>query len=253
MITSMPPLPQPLAAAIANTPQGLKKRERTRRQLLEAAVQVFSARGVASASIQEIAAVAGMANGTVYNHFETKEDMVRGVAYWLADTLCSCIDESYRHIPDGAERMAIGNRFYIGLAEEAPAWALLLLDMAMVSPELQRELGKYPLADLQLGMRQKRFRISSEAAAMDLIIGTVGQAMRSVAVGAAPAGHGTAVATAVLRALGMEFAEAQAVARRPLPPLVHLAQPGLTEPPAPVPAPAPSPAPAPRKRARATR
>jgi hypothetical protein len=40
-----------------------------------------------------------------------------------------------------------------------------------------------------------------------------------VALGAAPARHDIAVATLVLRALGMDAAEAAEVAKRPLPPL----------------------------------
>src|SRR6476646_10678841 len=74
------------------------KRERTRRQLLEAAVQVFSARGIASATLQEVAAVAGVANGTVYNHFPAKDDVVQAVALWIAQTLCRRISESYAHV-----------------------------------------------------------------------------------------------------------------------------------------------------------
>lgn len=213
----MPPLPHALAEALAAVPAGLPKRERTRRQLMESAVQVFSARGVAQTAVQEIAAVAGVANGTVYNHFETKEDVVHAVAVWLAQTLCQRISDSYEHIREGAERMAIGNRRYVWLAEQSPAWALLLLDVAAAAPELLQQEQQYALADLRLGIRQKSFRITSEAAAMDLINGTVMQAMRSTAHGLAPAGHGSAVAATVLRGLGMAHDEALAVAKRPLP------------------------------------
>ena len=44
-----------------------------------------------------------------------------------------------------------------------------------------------------------------------------GQAMRSVALGLAPAKHDIAVAATMLRGLGMAADEALAVARRPLP------------------------------------
>ena len=66
-------------------------------------------------------------------------------------------------------------------------------------------------------MAQKAFRIDSEAAALDLIMGTCTQAMRSIALGLAPPGHDVAVSATVLRGLGMPFAAAEAVARRPLP------------------------------------
>jgi hypothetical protein len=113
--------------------------------------------------------------------------------------------------------MSIGNRRYIWLAEQSPHWALLLLDVSAAAPELVRQVQAYALADLRLGVRQKSFRIASEAAAMDLISGTVTQAMRSVASGLAPSGHGSAVAATVLRGLGVPFEAAAEIARRPLP------------------------------------
>jgi hypothetical protein len=54
---------------------------------------------------------------------------------------------------------------------------------------------------------------------MDLINGTVGQAMRTVIMGKAPARHDSAVAATVLRGLGMAADTATEVARRPLPDL----------------------------------
>jgi AcrR family transcriptional regulator len=215
----MPPLPAPLADFATSMPPRLPKRERTRLQLVDAAIQVFSARGVTAASIQEIANVAGMTTGTVYNHFSTKDEIVQHVALWLGDTLCRRIADSHAGIPEGAERMAIGNRRYIWLAEQSPEWALLLLDVLPASPKIWLELRAYAQADLRLGIQQKSFSVPSEAAALDVISGTVTQAMRTVALGMAPANHGSAIAALVLRGLGMDSKAAQEVATRPLPPL----------------------------------
>src|SRR5436189_22589 len=87
---------------------------------------------------------------------------------------------------------------------------------------VQAAIRDYALADLRLGVKQKAFRIPNEAAAMDMVNGTVAQAMRSVALGLAPPNHGRAVATCVLRGLGMEAAAAKEVAHRPLPPFPPL-------------------------------
>jgi hypothetical protein len=143
------------------------------------------------------------------------------VAAWLAQTLCLTIATSYDHIAQAAERMSIGNRRYIWLAEESPSWALLLLSVMDAAPQETMRIMAYPLADLRLGVGQKAFRIASEQAAMDLIGGTVAQGMRSVAMGLAMPGHGTAVATTVLRGLGVPFERAAQVASRPLPPLLR--------------------------------
>ena len=206
-----------LSAGLGSLAPGLPKRERTRVQLVDAAIKVFSARGVAASTIQEIADVAGMTTGTVYNHFKTKEELLREVALHLADTLCERITDSQAGVTEGAERMAIGGRRYVWLAEVAPQWALLLLDVAASAPELLLHIRQYALADLRLGVKQKAFRVASEEVAMDLINGAGMHAMRSVALGLAPPSHGADMAACVLRALGVPHEKAEEIAHRPLP------------------------------------
>src|SRR5688572_23629605 len=91
---SIQALPIALSAGLGSLAPGLPKRERTRAQLVDAALKVFSARGVAASTIQEIADVAGMTTGTVYNHFKTKDELLREVALHLAGTLCERITDS---------------------------------------------------------------------------------------------------------------------------------------------------------------
>ena len=237
--SALPPLPPALAAAFAAATSGGGKRERTQGALVRAAVQVFSGRGVAAATIQEIAQVAGMTAATVYNHFASREALLERLAVVLAQSLCRAIAESQAQVADGAERIAIGQRRYVRLAAESPAWALLLLDVWAASPSLMKAIEAYPLADLRLAARQRRVKFASEAVALDLLQGVCSQAMRRVAIGEAPARHDVAVATVVLRALGMDPAEAAEIARRSLPDL-------------PLPAPAPA-ATAARKRPAAKR
>ena len=216
---SIATLPMPLGQALAAQAPGLGKRERTRRQLLLAAVQVFSARGVAGATIQEIAQAAGMTSGTVYNHFDTKETIVGAVGVWIAETLCKRINDSQRGIERAAQRMAIGQRRYAWLGKESPAWALLILDIAAAEPSLMTHVAVFAYEDLKLGIEQKDFRVPSEAAAMNLLMGACIQAMRDIATGVAPPDHDIAVATMVLRGLGVPFEKAAEIARRPLPDL----------------------------------
>jgi AcrR family transcriptional regulator len=216
---SLPALPAELALepieALARAP----KRERTRRQLIDAAVRVFCARGVAAATLQEVAHVAEMANATVYNHFTSKDELLEETAVWLADRLCRRIAESCVDVAEGGERMAIGNRRYLWLAEVAPAWAALLLDVAAASPKLFDTVRGYILADLRLGVRQKAFQVTTESAAADLVSGTIAQAMRMIIAGLPSRGHPAAVTILVLVGLGVTRAAASEIVRRPLPPL----------------------------------
>jgi AcrR family transcriptional regulator len=216
---SLPALPAELAPEPAGALARAPKRERTRRQLIDAAVRVFCSRGVAAATLQEVAHVAQMANATVYNHFASKDELLQETAIWLADRLCRRIADSCVDVPEGSERMAVGNRRYLWLAEVAPAWAALLLDVAAASPALFGTVRGYMLADLRLGVRQKAFQVTTEAAAADLVGGTIAQAMRMTIAGLASKGHAAAVTILVLVGLGMTRAAASEVVRRPLPPL----------------------------------
>src|SRR5205085_31479 len=60
------------------------KRERTRARLLDAAAEVIAERGLERASLEEIAARAGMTRGAFYGNFRDKHDLFLAVAeqYW---------------------------------------------------------------------------------------------------------------------------------------------------------------------------
>src|SRR6266849_3367484 len=49
---------------------------RTRQYILEAAEQMLQAKGLARLTNKEIAEAAGCAEGTLYNHFDTKEELI---------------------------------------------------------------------------------------------------------------------------------------------------------------------------------
>jgi AcrR family transcriptional regulator len=57
-------------------PAGGGKRERTRRALVAAALEVIAAKGFAAASLDEIAARAGMTKGAVYSNFSSKAELL---------------------------------------------------------------------------------------------------------------------------------------------------------------------------------
>lgn len=232
--SSIPPLPEPLAHFL--TPAGEDrplKRERTRRQLLQAAVQVVCARGLADTSVQEIARVAGVAPGTVYNHFRTRDDVLEALAVALSTTLNERVLQSYQGIADGAQRMSIGMRRFLWLGETSPPWAMLLLQLSMAFPQVIEAVKPYSLADLRLARSQGRFSVADEDAAIDMVFGTCLRAMQRIAGGEvdSPQDYAAELLKMVLCGLGMTPDEAAEVMARPLPPFV-------------------SPAPAPKARAR---
>ncbi|MEI3012873.1 MAG: helix-turn-helix domain-containing protein [Sutterella seckii] len=61
--------------------------EEKKRAILDATIEEFEAKGFASARIEDIAKKAGVAKGTVYNYFESKEALLMGLADELGDLI----------------------------------------------------------------------------------------------------------------------------------------------------------------------
>lgn len=72
--------------AAATTPGQRADMVRNRRLLLEAATAAFAERGV-DVPIGEIAQRAGLAKGTVFRHFASKEDLLAAIMFQLLDQL----------------------------------------------------------------------------------------------------------------------------------------------------------------------
>ena len=57
-----------------------------RKQILDAATQVFAEKGFHRATVKDIARTAGVADGTVYNYFASKSDVLIGILNRLNET-----------------------------------------------------------------------------------------------------------------------------------------------------------------------
>ncbi|MEO5899125.1 MAG: helix-turn-helix domain-containing protein, partial [Ilumatobacteraceae bacterium] len=65
------------AAATSPTPR--RNRSARRDELLRIASRVFATKGIAAATVRDIAQEAGILSGSLYHHFTSKEEMVREI------------------------------------------------------------------------------------------------------------------------------------------------------------------------------
>jgi AcrR family transcriptional regulator len=106
--------------------------EQSRRQVLDAALRLFSRRGYRATTVRDIADEAGVSTGNVYHHFEDKEQIFRT----LLDEFVT-IAESKRYpftralangrFPDNLEQLALAARESI--REFRPYIALIYVDV----------------------------------------------------------------------------------------------------------------------------
>lgn len=106
--------------------------EQSRRQVLDAALELFSHRGYRATTVRDIADEAGVSTGSVYHHFEDKEQIFRT----LVDEFMA-IAESKRYpftralsngkFPDNLEQLALAARDSV--REFRPYIALIYVDV----------------------------------------------------------------------------------------------------------------------------
>ncbi|MDI3327867.1 MAG: TetR/AcrR family transcriptional regulator [Alicyclobacillaceae bacterium] len=70
-----------IPAPAVDLPEFLRSEEMTEKhwRILEAAVEVFSEKGFGASRTKEIAAAAGVSEGTIFNYFKTKKDLLTGL------------------------------------------------------------------------------------------------------------------------------------------------------------------------------
>jgi AcrR family transcriptional regulator len=71
-----------------------RRNPRRRDDLVDAAVRVFATTGVAGASVDDIVRAAGVAKGTFYLYFETRDDIVTAVAERLVEGVGRQMDDA---------------------------------------------------------------------------------------------------------------------------------------------------------------
>jgi len=104
--------------------------EGTREAILEASLTRLAADGPEGVSLSEVAHLAGVNRGTAYQHFQTREKLIRATTEWVSDKLFRAVFGD----PD-----TVGGRgFAEGTVRDVPALVDQLTNFAMENPELCR-------------------------------------------------------------------------------------------------------------------
>jgi AcrR family transcriptional regulator len=155
----------------ASQPRTLRKRERTRGELVAAAEGLVAARGLDAVSIDDIVEAADVAKGTFYTHFADKSDLAAAIAHRGRMELEEKITAINEGIKDAAVRMANGlsTTFAFAIQNPVRARALLRLQPSVVDPDEQINAGIK--GDIVLGLKSKRFTAIALNASVVAVIG----------------------------------------------------------------------------------
>jgi len=195
-----------------------RRREATRRRLLEAARRLFAIQGVESTRINEITEEADVGFGSFYNHFDSKDAIVRAVLAEAVAAQGAELDTLTAELEDPAEVISVAHRYFVRLARADPDWGWLLVRLDVSHNVLLEALGPFARRDLARGIRAGRLRVADKRTALFAAGGALLAVMRAVLDGQAPREVERYHAEGIMRLFGLSPEDAAEVAARPMPP-----------------------------------
>jgi AcrR family transcriptional regulator len=123
-----------VTATPATRPRGTRlPRLARRRQLLDAAMEVFVARGYHAAAMDEIAERAGVSKPVLYQHFPGKQDLYLALLDESVDRLVEAVTEAIRSTPDNRQRVNATFAAYFGYVAEHSGTFKLVFESDLTS------------------------------------------------------------------------------------------------------------------------
>jgi AcrR family transcriptional regulator len=145
--------------------------EETRARLVEAARELFAARGYAGVSMEQVCTRAEVTRGALYHHFAGKDDLFRAVCEDVAGALTGQVIEAARGHSDAWLRLREGCQAFLVACSDQGVRQILLTDAPSVLGWASfRELDtRYGLGLLRAGIQAAMEAGAVQAGPVDLI------------------------------------------------------------------------------------
>jgi AcrR family transcriptional regulator len=189
------------------------RKSRTRGRILAAAVRVVAEKGVADVVIEDFIKAAGIARGTFYNYFKSTDEVLQAAAQSLEDDLMVSIEQELKRLDDPLDRLTTGVRLWMRKARTDLAWCAFVARYRHHGELVEATVTN----DLRDGQKLGKFAFPSVAAARDLLIGTIREAMGRMSDGPVGAGYPDEIAAVVLSGLGVDAAWIRTALAKPVP------------------------------------
>ncbi|WP_395690208.1 TetR/AcrR family transcriptional regulator [Nocardioides sp.] len=209
-----------MTAADQTAPTRLDRRKlRTRRALVDAAVRLMASGRGERATVQEITEEADIGFGSFYNHFESKEQLFETAGQEVLERWGQLNDAATAGLEDPAEVFATSLRISGRLGSTHPDLARFLSQAGLAVLRSPDGLAPRALRDIQVGQEAGRFLPIPPQVALAAVAGGLIELLRVSIEDPGSLGPDAVddLARGALRLLGLDADEAAAVVARPLP------------------------------------
>ncbi|MFI8975210.1 TetR/AcrR family transcriptional regulator [Nocardia asteroides] len=195
-----------------------QRKARTRAALISAA-QVFIGQGRLNVPILELTQAADVGMGSFYNHFASRDELLRVAVGEVLDRLGSVLDELTTGAGDPAQVFAQSFRLVGRLHRREPTASKVLLAEGLAFAGADTGVAVRARRDIDNGVRAGRFAVRDVELALTIVSGAalcLGKLLH-VEPARDDAEAVDQVAEDLLRMLGLDAREAQEISRSPLP------------------------------------
>lgn len=196
-----------------------RRQRRNRAALIAAARDIMAEKGVDATTMLEIAERADVAAGTVYNYFNSKDELAVAVLETLMHELGLRIEQVTDTFDDPAQVYAFGIRTVLDTATTDERWAQLLHRSEVIADAMFRNIGPFAIRDLRQASQAGRFRVSNAELVWRLTTHAIIGASLAITSGNLPASAKNQVIARLLCMTGIDNDGAVDLAARPLPDL----------------------------------
>lgn len=195
---------------------GRERRERTRIRIVSAAARAVANHGEHRVTIDDFITEAGVARGTFYNYFTTREALIDSLWAYVGKQPFVEIQRLCAGLDDPAERIVTELRLVARRAAVDETWGWLVFSMSG-ERTVNEDLLTFPAPDLASGLSAGRFRFEQLASARDLVVATARAALRASLERRATEAYLADTCRLLLRALGVDEIESRRLSSLPLP------------------------------------
>jgi AcrR family transcriptional regulator len=196
-----------------------RRKRRNRQALVEAAHTVMAEKGIDAATMSEIADLADVGAGTVYNYFASKDDLAMRVMEEVMDRLARRIEAVTDTFDDPGQVYAFGIRNVMKAATTDRRWSWLLRRSEVIADAMYRVMGPYAIRDLRNAVAAGRYQVEDPEMAWRQATHAIVGFSLAVCDGKLGAGKIDEAVVNLLGMVGVARAEAWEIARRPCPDL----------------------------------
>jgi AcrR family transcriptional regulator len=136
-----------------------RRKRRNRDALIEAADKVMTEKGIDAATMLEIAELADVGTGTVYNYFESKDGLAVSVMERVMHRLAERIEAVTDTFSDPAQVYAFGVRNVMKAATTDRRWRWLLTRSEVIAGAMYRVMGPYAIRDIRRACKAGRYSV----------------------------------------------------------------------------------------------